>query len=199
MIVEARCRIKLLKTSRGSIAFYDFDEYERLVAAAKTISTQAHLIVLRGGEAGLRSGEMVALEWTDLDLVKRMVCVQRSAWEGHVDSPKGGRIRYIRLTTRLAAALREARHFRGPRVLYRDDGRPFSEMSIGTPSARTWRCGAAPRAIQELAGHAQFTTTQRYMHLSPATLDGAIDLLERPLFEGHIAKNFGDMMETGQA
>lgn len=40
--------------------------------------------------------------------------------------------------------------------------------------------GAAPRAIQELAGHAHFTTTQRYMHLSPAALDAAIDLLEGP-------------------
>jgi site-specific recombinase XerD len=38
--------------------------------------------------------------------------------------------------------------------------------------------GAAPRAIQELAGHAHFTTTQRYMHLSPAALDAAITLLE---------------------
>jgi site-specific recombinase XerD len=38
--------------------------------------------------------------------------------------------------------------------------------------------GAPARAIQELAGHQDLSTTQRYMHLSPAALDAAIRLLE---------------------
>ena len=38
--------------------------------------------------------------------------------------------------------------------------------------------GAPARAIQELAGHQDLATTQRYMHLSPAALDAAIRLLE---------------------
>lgn len=45
--------------------------------------------------------------------------------------------------------------------------------------------GAPARAIQELAGHQDLMTTQRYMHLSPTALDGAIRLLER-----------GDILET---
>jgi len=39
--------------------------------------------------------------------------------------------------------------------------------------------GAPSRAIQELAGHRDPGTTQRYMHLSPAALEAAIRLLER--------------------
>ena len=39
--------------------------------------------------------------------------------------------------------------------------------------------GAPVAAIQALAGHADLSTTQRYMHLSPAALEGAIGLLER--------------------
>jgi site-specific recombinase XerD len=38
--------------------------------------------------------------------------------------------------------------------------------------------GAPARAIQELAGHQDLITTQRYMHLSPAALDSAIRLLD---------------------
>jgi hypothetical protein len=38
--------------------------------------------------------------------------------------------------------------------------------------------GAPARAIQDLAGHQDLTTMQRYMHLSPAALDSAIRLLD---------------------
>ena len=67
--------------------------------------------------------------------------------------------------------------------------------------------GAPARAIQELAGHADLTMTQRYMHLSPAALDNAIRLLEEPAGPakaGHYdsettraVQNFGDGVETG--
>ena len=40
--------------------------------------------------------------------------------------------------------------------------------------------GAPARAIQELAGHQDLTTIQRYMHLSPAAKDSAIRLLDQP-------------------
>jgi hypothetical protein len=52
--------------------------------------------------------------------------------------------------------------------------------------------GAPAKAIQELAGHADLTMTQRYMHLSPATLDAAISLLEQP--SG--VQSRGDIVET---
>lgn len=41
-----------------------------VVEAAKRIDTRAHLAVLLGGEAGLRAGEIMALERRDLDFVK---------------------------------------------------------------------------------------------------------------------------------
>ncbi|HET7752510.1 MAG TPA: tyrosine-type recombinase/integrase, partial [Anaeromyxobacteraceae bacterium] len=39
--------------------------------------------------------------------------------------------------------------------------------------------GAPTKAIQELAGQQSLTTTQRYMHLSPAAKESAIRLLDR--------------------
>ena len=47
--------------------------------------------------------------------------------------------------------------------------------------------GATAKAIQELAGHQDLTTTQRYMHLSPDHKDAAIRLLDRrPTEEGDV-------------
>src|SRR5262245_58142755 len=161
------CTITLLRVSRGSTHFYDFEEFERLVAAARALDGRAYVLVLTAGEAGLRLGEMVALEWSDIDFVKRQVCVQRSAWKGHIASPKGGRLRYIPLTTRLTAALRDHRHLRGPLVLFQDDGDPLTEgivqgftrraaqraglfnngpHMLRHTFARTWRCAAHPPA-----------------------------------------------------
>lgn len=40
--------------------------------------------------------------------------------------------------------------------------------------------GAPARAIQELAGHRDLATTQRYMHVSPSAVDSAIRLLDSP-------------------
>ena len=40
------------------------------------IDQRTYLIVLLGGEAGLRCGEMIALEWGDVDLAKRQLCVR---------------------------------------------------------------------------------------------------------------------------
>jgi integrase len=169
------CSVKLLPAPKGSMAFYDFDEYERLVAAAKVIDEVADLIALLGGEAGLRCGEMIALEWQDVDLGKRQLCVQRSDWNGQVTVPKGGRLRYVPLTLRLAAALRDHRHLRSSRVLCQDDGQPLTRQMVqyrvlrasrrakltedGVHILRHTFCshlamrGAPINAIQELAGH----------------------------------------------
>ena len=55
--------------------------------------------------------------------------------------------------------------------------------------------GAPARAIQELAGHRDLMTTQRYMHLSVATIDNAIRLLEAPT----VRPAHGDILETRKA
>jgi integrase len=132
--------IKLLKAPKKEASFHDFEEFERLVEVARSEGL-AHLVVLLGGEAGLRCGEMMALEWSDIDF-KRQLTVARSEWKGHVTLPKGGRLRYVPITRRLTEALREARHLRGPRVLCDRTGKPSRRRSFrysfdGPPDERT--------------------------------------------------------------
>jgi site-specific recombinase XerD len=118
------------------------------------------------------------------------------------------------MTVRLATALREHRHLRGARVLYHQDGSGLTQDIVGDHVRRAARraqvaasgahrlrhtfCshlamrGAPARAIQELAGHRDLATTQRYMHLSPLAIESAIRLLDR----GQTAGNLGDILET---
>ena len=202
VIEQIPCTIRLLRVPKTSASFHDFDDFERLVDTARETDWQTHLIVLLGGEAELRCGEMMALEWPDLDLGTRQLCIQRSEWEGHITAPKGGRLRYVPLTVRLTEALREHRHLLSPRVLCKKDGTPLTRRLVQGYVSRAARraklchggvhilrhtfCshlamrGAPARAIQELAGHQDLSTTQRYMHLSPAAIEGAIRLLDQP-------------------
>jgi integrase len=214
VIERVPCTIRLLKVPKTSMGFYEFEDFERLVEAARLAGPVPHLIALLGGEAGLRSGEMIALEWADIDLGKRQLCVERSDWHGQVNTTKGGRLRYVPLTTRLTTALRGHRHLKGQRVLSQPDGSPLKVDMVGDHVRRAARkagvtvsgahrlrhtfCshlamrGAATRAIQELAGHQDLRTTQRYMHLSPAALDEAIRLLDSP----RVSVGRGEMLET---
>ena len=194
------CSIKLLPNAKKAMGFHDFEEYERLLTVAQKRSDDVYLMVLLGGDAGLRLGEIVGLEWGDVDLHARRLSVQRSNWCGHVTVPKGGRSRLLPMTLRLTNALKASRHLRGPQVLCLSDGTPTtrdrvikairaSQRVAGLPQAgvhvlRHTFCshlamrGAPARAIQELAGHADLSTTQRYMHLSPAATEDAIRLLD---------------------
>jgi integrase len=221
------CSIELMKTVKPVPSFYEFSEYERLVRASAQLDLRTAVMVLLGGDAGLRRGEMLGLRWSDVDFTRRQLVVTQAVWEGkgqadrtttgrrrYTDTPKGGRGRVVPLTEVLCDALRQFRHLRGELVLYADDGRPASSYQLrtwfqaaqkraglpvttgGLHALRHTFCshlamrGAPPKAIQELAGHSDLSTTLRYMHLSPAARQGAIELLNdrRPIF--------GDIVET---
>jgi integrase len=133
---------ELLKVPPPAVAFYTFEEYLALVAAAEQLDPRTLAAVLLGGDAGLRAGEVIGLELTDVSRANRLITVERQVWRGVVDSPKGGKGRSVPMTEKLSAALARVRHLRGARLLLQDDG---SEL---TPKVlRGWM-----KSAQRLAG-----------------------------------------------
>jgi integrase len=202
-IIERAPRIRLQKTVKPKMSFYEPEDFQRLAEAAAKIDTRTHVLVLLGGDAGLRRGELIGLRWCDVDLKRRQITIRQAAWQGIVDIPKGGRERIVEMTSALHDALRRHQHLRSERVLCCDDGSPATAKMLRTwvavaqrratlpqPGAlhilrhtfcsRLAMAGAPARAIQEAAGHADLGTTMRYMHLAPTARGDAIRLLDRP-------------------
>jgi integrase len=225
VIPKLPCTIELMKVSNLVVKFYEFGQYKRLVEAASRYDVRALVLVLLGGDAGLRMGEMLALRWCDVDFRRKQIVIQQAVWQGVVDVPKSGHGRIVPMTAALASALQRARHLRGELVLYRDDDGTPTPAPATHATVRAWleACerravlevegslhklrhtfcshlamrGAPAKAIQELAGHENLMTTLRYMHLSPAARRGAIDLLNTRDEREAEEGIFGDILETG--
>jgi integrase len=214
-VIEAiPVRGKWVKTTTPSMAFYDFDEYDRLRAAARKAGARHELLVLLAGDAGLRCGEIRALRWSSIDFGRGLLTVERAYSLDQVLTPKGDKIRAVPMTTRLREALQKTRATSEHKnVLVTLDGnvphpwtirdwlnRAQREANLDEKGPHTLRhtfcshlamTGAHVMEIKMLAGHAELETTQRYMHLSPRALRGAMDRLE-----GSTPRRFGDAAET---
>lgn len=207
VIREVPHRFLLMKRQKPRPKFYDFDQYDCLVEAAEKLDPRIHLLVLLGGDAGLRRGEIISLEWTDVDLTRGQLTVERSEWKSNVTDTKGMKYRVVPMTKRLRVALTAHRHLKGDRVLYTDAGetvtakvlqkwmfkaqkRAVLKATGGLHILRHTFCshlamkGAPALSIQKLAGHEDLQTTLGYMHLAVGETDRAIRLLEEP--HGHV-------------
>lgn len=207
---EVPLQIKWLKTMLPKMPFYDFDEYDRLRAAAWKIDPRCALIVLLAGDAGLRCGEIRALLWSSVNFVNDLITVERAYSLDQVLAPKSGKIRTVPMTARLREALLEHRErCEHANVLASDAGEPLTLYRVrswvnraqrdakvlekGPHTLRHTFCsqlamtGAHVLEIQALAGHSDLETTQRYMHLSPQALRGAVSRLQ-----GGLVGRFGD-------
>lgn len=193
-------RFKFLKIREEKFDFFDFDELERLVAAAKDEPDRQAMILL-GAEAGLRMGEMLALTQDCVDYRSGNLTIWENDWHGQVGSTKGGERRTVPMTPRLRAALQAIRHLRADLVLCSGEGKRWTRhivraalrticrraglRVVGAHVLRHTFCshlamrGAAPKAIQELAGHKSLKVTLRYMHLTETALRDTMRLLEQ--------------------
>jgi integrase len=77
-LVDARAR----SLDRAPVAPDPLDQVlHRLVEAAGAIDARTHFVVLSGGDAGLRRGEMLGLRWSHVDFKRRQLQVEEAVWE----------------------------------------------------------------------------------------------------------------------
>lgn len=181
----------------------------RVLQLCNAAADEQLVMVLLGAHAGLRAGEMIGLEAEDIDWGQNEIYIQRAVWNGITGLPKHNKLRRVPMTARLRAAIKALGITKG-RILRRADGELTAEVLRGWLLDIETAAGLEPlghvhvlrhsycsnlaaggehvRTIMELAGHAQLSTTQRYMHLAPKTTHTAVLALER-----------GELKETKKA
>lgn len=203
-LVRAAPKVRLLKTSAAAFDFLDFDEAERLIEAFKASDVEflpAALLAIKGG---LRLGELVGLQWADLDLVRGSVTVQRNVYRGRVQAtPKGGRAREVPLPPSAVEVLLPLRNLKT--WVFADEAGKFLSVKrfdnalnaavrrsrISRPSSRVgWHDlrhtygshlamrGVTLPTIRDLMGHADIRTTMKYAHLMPSHTRAAVHVLD---------------------
>lgn len=202
-------KVKLFRIEPAPTRYLTFEETSRFLAAVPTEWRTFALVALK---TGLRVGELLALKWEDLDLAAGRLNVQRTLWQGHEHTPKGGRTREVPLSDEALVALRAHRHLRGPYVFCDGAGKRLTHSMVKaivpTACARAGLAkrltthdlrhtfasqlvmrGVALKAVQELLGHATIEMTMRYAHLSPDVKRDAVNLLDGPVApSGHRAE-----------
>ena len=182
--------VGLLKLPPQEFRFWDAEQSEAFLAKVLGVDPEWHAFFLCALRTGLRLGELFALRWGDVDLVKRALHVRRSWSHGHLTTPKSGRGRSLPVSPELASALHALRHLRGELVFCQADGSFLTRARVKHPFWRCTRRAGLPEirlhdlrhsfasqlvmagvplvAVQQYLGHSDLAMTMRYAHLSPA-------------------------------
>jgi integrase len=189
---------KFPQRSSGDIQVFSPEEVWALVRAAA--SEQDAAIFLTAAFTGLRMGELLALPWRDVDFAGQTLRVRASYYNGHLSTPKSGKVRAVPLAPDVASALAKL----GDREDWRgDDDLVFAgeaggyldgsalrrryKAALTAASLRPLRfhdlrhtfgtrmiASADIRRVQEWMGHADIQTTMRYLHYAPRSEDAAL-------------------------
>lgn len=107
---------------------YDEQEQAALLAAAHALGPLYVVFVLLGIDGGLRRGEILGLQWGDINLKRGSMVIRHNVVRGKLGLPKGKTEDEVGLTSRLVDALRAITRS-GPFVLDHKGGH-YQEHSI---------------------------------------------------------------------
>jgi integrase len=185
-VIDRAPKMRIKNPPRAEIEVLDFDQLGRIIGAALHEGDPWATAVMLAADCGLRIGEILALEWRDLDLVAGTITVTRQVRKGVVGPPKSGKPRTVPMTPRLAAHLRSVPRIHAGRVVANDASEPMTDTLskhgiyrvcriAGLPE-RAWHVlrhtyathlaliGVNPLRLQAWLGHSDMGMTLRYCH-----------------------------------
>jgi integrase len=107
------------------------EEAHRFLTTVQQRAPHWYAFFLCGLRTGMRLGELLALEWRDLDFEARIIHVRRAWVSGRLTSPKNKQRRKIDMSLKLAEELRRLRTDRKKAAL--KAGRPMNELVFLMP------------------------------------------------------------------
>lgn len=177
--------------------FLNRSEVEELLSLFKGMWIHPVLVAL--ADTGMRRGEVCALEWCDVDLERKILCIKSMKQSRH----RGQTPRYVPIRDRLLALLQDQKQktghkrwvFISPRgggQLWRDGlnvcfrrvttGTRFEGLGLHCLRHSLASClaekGVDQREINEILGHMTQEMAQRYLHISREKLRTAMEKLD---------------------
>lgn len=102
---------------------FTWDERARIEDTFKNLYPGYYALVVCGFRTGLRIGEIIGLQWQDIDFFQRLILVQRNITRGKITTPKSrSSRRYVRMTSQLAEILKQHKTRMAERTLKRGWG-----------------------------------------------------------------------------
>jgi len=92
-------------SKRRSIDPLNRQELAQFLTYTKQVASTVYPLFLCAARTGLRQGELLALQWDDLNLAGRFVEVRRNFTHGRFTTPKSGESRRVDLSRELTATL----------------------------------------------------------------------------------------------
>lgn len=190
--------IQLLRTCAPPFKVLTSEETSRLLAEMS--EPMWNLMIHLGLRTGLRRGELMALDWADIDFARNRLTVNHAASAGQIAPPKTYQVRSIPLAADIRARLETIARpsgyiFPNPhgglcseggieeairRMAKKADIRRIGWHTLRHTFATELAANGVPlHVVKELLGHSTIAMTMRYAHVVPSMLDGAIRTLER--------------------
>jgi len=89
------------------ISFLTPDEGRVLLDAAQKKALRHYALLLVALRTGMRQGEIIGLQWGDIDWNGNFIEIRRTNWKGHMTTPKSGKARRCDMSDQLAEVLQD--------------------------------------------------------------------------------------------